>query len=194
MFRRTLLCSIIIVIITMIICSCTRIELVENGSEQALPPAADNYDLPPEDSEADDPFADYEYIIEPSIENLPGMWQANPIFGRGPWLSRYSFWEDKSFIFTNDEWNRESRVVELYGLWELDGDNLILTVHDKIIVVGGEIEYHENGWQTIPDGEPELITLEEPEIIEYKLSKIALDPNFEILTIMIGGQQYWYQN
>ncbi|MBN1639558.1 MAG: hypothetical protein JW866_11355 [Ignavibacteriales bacterium] len=138
---------------------------------------------------------DNQNIHEKEAEiNIVGLWQALPFVASG-WDDTYQFFEDGKFTFNYNQMICDKREYSYSGNWEFDSEIIKLTVNERVIHEGGELvpamgscasEYEIEG------GEIKTIILDEPEIIQVRVSDYGIDEeNMEMQTIKFDNIQFW---
>ena len=132
-----------------------------------------------------------------SIEELVGVWHASPSLGAG-WNDNYHFFKDMTFRLDYSQYDESKRIIDIAGEWSVSEGELILTVTQKTVVKGGQLEKSSPSAVSeykIVNGKIKKEQLNLPEKIVYALSKIEKDESYPYpIMIKIDGKQFWKFN
>jgi len=131
-----------------------------------------------------------------SSKDLIGSWQAAPHVAAG-YDDTFTFNDDGSFYYFNNQMNCSKREVGYGGSWQLIGKSVYLTVTYSDIEKGGWLEPSDGscGSDSMLVGSTTIKTLIFPfeqEILKITNYQIETNDNADRYTMEINNRKYWY--
>ena len=129
---------------------------------------------------------------------LIGIWHASPSVGAG-YSERFFFYEDGTFRFCYSQYDEEKRILDMAGSWTVKGKQLILSITQETVLVGGELAEpspSSTSKYSIVNATKEKRVYDSPKTIEYTLGKLEEDKEdtdglIYRIKLLINGQYYW---
>lgn len=129
-------------------------------------------------------------------DSLVGVWQDKDVLASG-WSNSFLFFKDGTYGFYLSQMDCSKRLLAYYGKWKVDDDALIITITEKVIVVGGRMELSTGSCgsdSTLIGGTEKTVKVKPKETLEYAVSKIYTDNSSgdNRKYIYIDAMKYWY--
>lgn len=131
-----------------------------------------------------------------SSKDLIGSWQAAPHVAAG-YDDTFTFNDDGTFYFFNNQMNCANREVGYGGTWQLIGKSVYLTVTYSDIEKGGRLEPSDGscGSDSMLVGSTIVKTLIFPfeqEVLKIANYKIETEDGADRYTMEINNRKHWY--
>lgn len=128
-------------------------------------------------------------------DKLVGVWQASAAMGSG-WSDTYRFSPDGKFIFHANQMDCAKRIVSQSGTWTLKNNTIILTITERVVMVGGKLVPATGSCGSdyeLVDAREEKMTRKMPWRLNLPLGKFTKD-DLERLTTKFGKTRFWKYN
>ena len=126
---------------------------------------------------------------------LHGVWQDSDMVGSG-YTRLFLFYPDGRYLFLENQMDDVTREREHSGKWRLDHKTLILTVLQRVTLVGGKVE--QGGEEAflvtdehLIDAEAELQQVEPAEEIRLAVEEANMDPDDGYCSMRLEGALYY---
>ena len=135
-------------------------------------------------------------VISQTSKDLIGSWQAAPHVAAG-YDDTFTFNDDGTFYYFNNQMNCANREVGYGGTWELKGKTIYLTITFNDIEKGGWLEPSDGscGSDSMLVGSKivtSLVIPYEQEILKITDYKSELKDETERFTMNINNRKHWY--
>ncbi len=117
-------------------------------------------------------------------KSLVGIWQASGGMASG-WTDRYHFYSDGNFHFYPNQMFHENLKIEKVGTWELNDNNLILTITEQVL---NTMKWDGEGATLVSS---KNVILDKPiiESLNYQYLGVVANDNYP--SIRLTDLQFW---
>ncbi len=128
-------------------------------------------------------------------DSLIGVWQDSKVVASG-WSNTFLFFKSGRFKFFYNQMDCAKREVSYSGKWRAAGDELILTISEKTVIEGGELEPSSGSCASdsmIVGGTEATMKLRYLEKVLYSISSIYSDieDDMQRQKVYIDAMPYW---
>ncbi len=129
-------------------------------------------------------------------DSLVGVWQDSDVLASG-WSNSFLFFKDGNYSFFVNQMDCSKRLLSYSGKWKIDGDVMILTITQRVIVIGGEMVKSDGSCASdsnLVGGTEKTVKVKPKEKMEYAVSKIYTDNSSgdNRKYVYIDAMKYWY--
>ena len=129
----------------------------------------------------------------PINDELIGIWQRSPVMNAG-WNDSFAFYGNGTFTFRFNTALCDKREKGFTGHYTLSDSTVIMVQTSKMMLEGGKLVEAKGGCVSdmeITGGSIKHVTVNPPDTVEYTMTPIHMDGDFNKLTLKIGGADYW---